>query len=1064
MREIFRLVGKIALDGTVELDKKLKAIDKSAKDLGRSLTKMGKDLTKIGTELTKNITLPLAALGGAVTKFGADFDKAMTESTAIMGNLSDAMKKDLENAARDVATTTRFSATEAAKAYFYLASAGLDAAQSMEALPKVAAFAQAGNFDLALATDLLTDAQSALGMTVRDDVVKNMENMVRVSDVLVKANVLANASVQQFSEALTNKAGAALRLLGKDVEEGVAVLAALADQGVKGAQAGESLNIVMRDLQRAAIENKEAFAQANIAVFDSNGEMRNMADIVSDLENRLGGMSDEQKRSELMMLGFQDRSVSAMMALLGTSDAIRRYEKELRSAGGTTDEISKKQLQNFWDQLGLLKDKLIDVALTLWENLQPVFMDVVIPALEKAADMLRALAQWFSNLDPPVKETIITLAGLAASFGPVLLIAGQAAKLFGVLIPLYGKLVTGQLSLNAAMSANPIGVVITAIYALVAAGIVLWKNWGKITEWLKNAWNSIANTAQDVFSFAKIKILEFAKTAIDSVSKYISFIPGLGDAAKAASEALDKMITAEQEKKQERYQAKIEKTKKTTEELIEPTEKLKEATDKLAKAEENSADIKGKQTQKTLDQIKAENELKDKREAFEKEWTDKLFKETASRVEILEAEKKAALDKAKELKANEADINAYYDKKITEAKEEENQKRLDNERSWRKKLLEQKLQETQDSDEQIKIRLQLLDLEYQEAIAKAKDENQDINQIETYYQNERNKIIKEANQKRAEIEKSWAEKVKEQNRQAALDNAKTLEEQKNVRLQILDEQMEAEIEEAKNTGANTSQIEAYYRNERNKIIQYYEQEATRIQQEEINKRNQMVQSSLETQLTAIMDGTSKASNIFQAFGLIVQDVYKNMAKEIAGSLAKNIMDQNQWLGKTLGNIAKAVAAYIQQAYAALVGFFAWMGPFAPLAAGGVIGTALVAIGQLANQAFKAIGLAEGGLVKSGTGGIVAQVGEGREDELVLPMQTGVDALAESLLNKLMQIAVPQPAYAVAGGGGTNNYNNSNKYEYHFHIGNYLGSEAELKNLVRKIHPIIIRENQRLGVE
>jgi len=133
-------------------------------------------------------------------------------------------------------------------------------------------------------------------------------------------------------------------LVNKDVEEGVAVLAAFADQGVKGAAAGDQLNIVMRDLQKAAIKNEEAFADANITVFDSSGNMRNLADIIGDLEDRFDGMSDEQKRAEMMMLGFQDRSVGAMMTLMGTSDAIRDYQSALEGAGGTTDDIAQKKL------------------------------------------------------------------------------------------------------------------------------------------------------------------------------------------------------------------------------------------------------------------------------------------------------------------------------------------------------------------------------------------------------------------------------------------------------------------------------------------------------------------------------------------------------------------------------------------------------------------------------------------------------------------------------------------------------------------------------------------------
>jgi hypothetical protein len=81
----------------------------------------------------------------------------------------------------------------------------LDAEASIAALPRVAQFAQAGMFDMSRATDLLTDAQSALGLTIRDDAVKNMENMIKVSDVLVRANTLSNATVEQFSTSLTTK-------------------------------------------------------------------------------------------------------------------------------------------------------------------------------------------------------------------------------------------------------------------------------------------------------------------------------------------------------------------------------------------------------------------------------------------------------------------------------------------------------------------------------------------------------------------------------------------------------------------------------------------------------------------------------------------------------------------------------------------------------------------------------------------------------------------------------------------------------------------------------------------
>jgi len=230
-----------------------------------------------------------SVIKGSVSAF-AGFDDKMNQSIAIMGNVSDAMRDRMSNAAREMAKTTRFSAEDAAESYFFLASAGLNAEQSIAALPAVAKFAQAGMFDMALATDLATDAQSALGLKSEDSA-ENLKNMTRVTDVFVKANTLANTSVQQVSEAITNKLGGALRSYNIEIEEGVAVLAAYADQGLKGASAGEAMNIMLRDLKKVGAESADVLAANNIQIFDSQGNFRNMADIIDDLSNAFVGLS-----------------------------------------------------------------------------------------------------------------------------------------------------------------------------------------------------------------------------------------------------------------------------------------------------------------------------------------------------------------------------------------------------------------------------------------------------------------------------------------------------------------------------------------------------------------------------------------------------------------------------------------------------------------------------------------------------------------------------------------------------------------------------------------------------
>ena len=361
----------------------------------------------------------VGGMGKAVAAFG-DFDQAMTESTSIMGDLSQEIRDEMAQTALDMSGESVFAAKDLGEAYFFLASAGLDAKESIAALPVVTSFATAGAFDLASATDLLTDAQSALGLS-GGTAAENQLKMVRVSDVLVKANTLANAKVQEFSEALTNRAGPAMRAYGVDVESGVAVLAAFADQGIKGSEAGTMYSIVLRDLQKSALSNKEAFKTAGIAVYDANGNLNNMADIVGQLEERLGGMSAEQKKVELSTLGFQEKSQGALLTLLGTSDAIREYEKELRSAGGVTQEVADKQLEGFNNQMTMAKNRVMAAVIPIGEQLAPVVLklaDAVSKVVTKFADWAKANPALFGT----VTKIVAGLGALMLVLGPIVMI------------------------------------------------------------------------------------------------------------------------------------------------------------------------------------------------------------------------------------------------------------------------------------------------------------------------------------------------------------------------------------------------------------------------------------------------------------------------------------------------------------------------------------------------------------------------------------------------------------------------------------------------------------------
>jgi TP901 family phage tail tape measure protein len=411
-----------------------------------ALKKFGKMAAGIGAAAVGAVT----GIAIAGIKSFAEFDSKLQQSVAIMGDVSDAMRDDMASAAREVAKSTTFSAAEAAEAYFFLASAGLDAEQSIAALPQVAAFAQAGMFDMALATDLLTDAQSALGLT-SDDTSENLENMARLGDVLVKANTIANASVEQFATSLTTKAAASMRTLNMDMEEGVAVLGVFADQGLKGEAAGTAFNATMIGLTKNARDNAGAFAALGVEVFDSTGELNNMADIVGQLEEGMAGMSTEQVEATLASLGLSRQALDGTKALLGNSEAIREYEEELRNAGGTVDDVANKQLQTLSGQLALLGSAFEDIGLEVGGILVPIIVDALAEMGPVIEEIGPAVGDAFREMAPALAEIAKHIPALIQAFIPLIPVIAQIAAVFfeiiAAVLPIFVDLIDQLLPL-----------------------------------------------------------------------------------------------------------------------------------------------------------------------------------------------------------------------------------------------------------------------------------------------------------------------------------------------------------------------------------------------------------------------------------------------------------------------------------------------------------------------------------------------------------------------------------------------------------------------------------------
>lgn len=385
----------------------------------------------------------LAAVGAASVYEFARFDEALTRSLSLMDDVSQGMKEKMGAAALELSTKTKQSATELADSFYYLASAGYTAEQSIGLLPVTTNFATAASIEAGKAVDYLATSHIALGLRVQDTE-QNMENMLRVSDVLTRANQLSIATIEDYSKALSGSAGT-MKVFGIEVEEGVAVLSAFAAQGIKGAQAGTAFAIVVRDIQRAALQQPEIWHQLGIEVHDASGNFRNMADVLGDMEKAFAGASDEQKRQAFLMMGLQDRSLRYTLALMGTSDMIREYQKELENAAGATEKVADVQLASFLNQLKMTRNHLQELAITIGKEMAPSIL-----ALSKN---IEGVVQWILKMQ---RENQGLTTAITAVVGVIKIFALGLAVVWTVLRNVASiiadHLVTSQMNLHTSVS------------------------------------------------------------------------------------------------------------------------------------------------------------------------------------------------------------------------------------------------------------------------------------------------------------------------------------------------------------------------------------------------------------------------------------------------------------------------------------------------------------------------------------------------------------------------------------------------------------------------------------
>ncbi len=497
----FEIFAQLSLDSS-NFEKGLNDSKNMAEKIGGGLTKAGKKMSKL--------SLAVGGLGVASVKTAANFEQSMAQVGATMGYSVDELHdstseasqnmKMLSDFAQEMGAKTKFSASESADALNYMALAGYDAEKSMQMLPNVLNLAAAGDMDLARASDMVTDAQTAFGMDI--------PRTTQMVDEMAKAASTGNTSVEQLGDAFLTVGGLAQELNGgmvtladgtqvsvDGVQELEIALTAMANSGIKGSEAGTHMRNMLLKLSSPTSDGTQRLAELGVAVFDDTGKMRSLKDIMGDLKDNMSNMipvfekeykAMQEMSPEELTKAIEDGNIAVEhfgVSLLDNEGNLRDWNDILLDINDTFENGALTQEQKIqsisdlfntrdlasaesllgavnqdWDSIGEsilgaegAAQKMADVQLDTLEGQITImksalegaaisFGKLLIPHLTEAAKKLQGFLTWLGELPEGSKKVILMVGGIVTALGPLLVGIGKVATGIGGIMKLGGLL------------------------------------------------------------------------------------------------------------------------------------------------------------------------------------------------------------------------------------------------------------------------------------------------------------------------------------------------------------------------------------------------------------------------------------------------------------------------------------------------------------------------------------------------------------------------------------------------------------------------------------------------
>lgn len=450
----------------IETESKLKTFEAELRKIGNANLKalseqfkqMGEKLTEAGKNLTQKVTLPLTALGAVSAKKFAEVDKTMQLTNATMANTAEEADL-LDKAMKSAASNSTFGMNEAAQATLNFARAGLTAEQAANALAPAMQLAAGEGGDLDTVSAGLVATLNGFG--------DSFENTATYANIFANACNNSALDINSMSEAMS-VAAPIFSAAGYSVKDAALYMGIMANAGIDASTAANALKTGMARLVSPSKDAQKWMDKLDISITNADGSMKDSAQVQKELNEAFSGLSESEQIAAASAI-FGKNQMSNWLALINTAPSSVDDLSDSLDNMNTVEEMSGAMMEGFGGSVEKLKSSLDVAATSLGQALAP--------AISKVVEWIQKLVDWFNNLSPRMQSIIAVIGIVAAALGPVLVILGTLISSIGTIIGVLGM-----------VSAPMIGIV-AAIAAVVAAGVLLYKNWDKIKAKAQELWN-----------------------------------------------------------------------------------------------------------------------------------------------------------------------------------------------------------------------------------------------------------------------------------------------------------------------------------------------------------------------------------------------------------------------------------------------------------------------------------------------------------------------------------------------------------------------------------------------